>query len=186
MFLQTPLYRHINSVPYLKRVIAQSGENLTDTSFWKLLQRSYLPPASEWWGKVIFSVCVSVHTSTGGVLHPLMGGTPFPGPGGGYPFPGAGRGYPFPGLNGGVPPPGKGVPPAWEGGYPPTWEWVPPSGKGYPLGWGYPPVQVRSQEQHSVYLLRGRQCASCVHAGGLSCSHTIWLVFVDVELATQC
>ena len=26
----------------------------------------FLPPASEGWGKVLFSVCLSVHTSTGG------------------------------------------------------------------------------------------------------------------------
>ena len=65
---------------------------------------SLLPPASEGWGKVLFSVCLSVHTSTGGtpsqvwvgVLHPRSGwrGTQsqvwmerFPIPGLGVPHP---------------------------------------------------------------------------------------------------
>ena len=40
----------------------------------------FLPPASEGCGKVLFSVCLSVHTSTRG------GGVPWSGPdGGGYP-----------------------------------------------------------------------------------------------------
>ena len=96
-------------------------------------------------GKVIFSQA-SVHSHLDGegggrVPHPLMGGTPFPGPGG-YPLPRSrwGVGYPLPSSR--------------QGGYP-TWEGVPPAG-------GTP-------HQHSVYLLRGGRCASCVHAGGLSC-----------------
>ena len=36
------------------------------------LNHIFLPPATEGWGKVIFSVCLSVHTGTGG-------GTPVPG-----------------------------------------------------------------------------------------------------------
>ena len=34
--------------------------------------RDLLPPASEGWGKVLFSVCLSVHTS-GGVPHLRFG-----------------------------------------------------------------------------------------------------------------
>ena len=46
----------------------------------------YLPPASEGWGKVLFSVCLSVHISGGG-------GTPSQvGVEGGYPGPGLSRG----------------------------------------------------------------------------------------------
>ena len=33
-----------------------------------------LPPASEGWGKVLFSVCLSVHTSTGGGSNPGLNG----------------------------------------------------------------------------------------------------------------
>ena len=62
-----------------------------------------LPPASEGWGKVLFSVCLSVHTSTGG-----GGGTPSQVWVRGYPFPDLGipsqvwmGGYPIPGLDGG-------------------------------------------------------------------------------------
>ena len=63
------------------------------------------------------------------------------------------------------------------GGYP-----HPRSGqKGYP---GVPPCpgqvpdqdgRVPQQGQHSMYLLCIGRCASCVHAGGLSCS-CIWLL----------
>ena len=53
-------------------------------------------------GKVIFSLCVSVHTSTGGGTRSQVqvgGGIPglgggVPGPGGGVPGPGSGRGGP--------------------------------------------------------------------------------------------
>ena len=94
----------------------------------------WLPPASEKWGKVIFSVCVSVHTGRG-VPHPLMGGAPPSGPDGGTPIlPHGGVphpsswGYPIPGLDGGVPWPGKGVPSHSD------------------LGWGYPhPGQAPGQ-----------------------------------------
>ena len=51
----------------------------------------------------------------------------------------------------------KGTPSSWWGGVPP--------------GKGYPPAGVTPLlEQHSMHLLRGGRCASCVHAGGgLSC-----------------
>ena len=91
------------------------------------------------------------------------------------------RGYPIPRSRWGDP--GKGLPPlclgrgnspppTWERGYP-TWEGgMPHLGSRYPplsrsdprTGGGYP-----LPEQYSVYLLRGGRCASCVHAGGLSC-----------------
>ena len=84
-----------------------------------------LPPASQGWGKVIFSVYVSVHTSTGGgVPHLPMGGYPIPGQDGGYPIPGPDRGqYPIIGPDGGIPHPrsGWGVPHPRSGqGYPPS------------------------------------------------------------------
>ena len=130
-----------------------------------------LPPASEGWGKVIFSLCVSVHTSTGG------GGIPQPGldgGGGGVLRSGVhGVWVPQPGLDdlggtlarsgwwgvggGGVPHPrsevGGGVPHSRSevGEYPiPSLRWgVPhPRSGGYPArsGWwgvlGVPPGQV--------------------------------------------
>ena len=92
-----------------------------------------------------------------------MGGTPFPGPGG-YPLPRSRWGVPHP-ADGGTPFPGL-------GGYPHL-----DLGRGYPhLGKGYPPSRPDPRTggypllvQHSMYLLRGGRCASCVHAGGLSC-----------------
>ena len=126
----------------------------------------FLPPASEGWGKVIFSLCVSVHTSMGGGVpqpgHPGQvwmvggGGTPVRSAwwwgkkgldGGGY------LGYCQQGLDGGVylgyPRPsldGWGYPevPPWARsgcwgylGYPPPWlDEVPPH-----HDWmGYPPL----------------------------------------------
>ena len=91
------------------------------------LNAHYYRPHSEGCGKVIFSVCVSVHTSTGGGGIP----TPFPfRPGKGYPTPcqDLGRGYPPPSRTGmGVPPsrPEKGAPPSGQmpgrgGGVPPA------------------------------------------------------------------
>ena len=82
----------------------------------KALPESYfifLPPASVGWGKVIFSVCVSVHTRgppsadcgvplskvrTGRYTLPRSGlGVPLPRSGqGGSPIPGQDRGYPLP------------------------------------------------------------------------------------------
>ena len=72
-----------------------------------------LPPASEGWGKVIFSLCMSVHTSMGvGTPSQVwVGEYPVPGLGGGPPVPGVGgtpsqvwvEGYLIPGLDGGYP-----------------------------------------------------------------------------------
>ena len=93
-------------------------------------------------------------------------------------------GYPsiqFPGQDGGgyprVPSPLQ----DWLG-YPPPLgpNGVPPSR----TGWGiphpdldWPPPPHQETEQHSEHLLHGRQYASCVNAGGLSC-----LVFKFVKL----
>ena len=58
--------------------------------YYPILERLYLlPPASEGWGKVLFSVCLSVHTSRGGTLVRSGwrgAGVPWPGldDGGGY------------------------------------------------------------------------------------------------------
>ena len=66
--------------------------------------------------------------------------------GGGYPARSS-RGGTLPGPAGGVP---------WPGGY--------PAGGGTQL------------EQHREYLLHGGRYASCVHAGGLSCTWLIWVI----------
>ena len=117
-----------------------------------------LPPASFGCGKVIFSLCMSVHTSTGGIPHPpsqvWMGG--------GYPIPGLDRGYPITGLDGypwGTPWPGlDGVPPipartvwgtplartGW--GKPPGQDWI-----GYPL----PPIRQSSILSKTFYAAGG-------------------------------
>ena len=64
--------------------------------------------------------------------------------GGGYPTSGLGRGGTQFQVQG--------------GGGTQTWDWV------------TPPPQTRSGlDKHSEYLLRGGRCASCVHAGALSC-----------------
>ena len=119
-----------------------------------------LPPASEGWRKVMFSLCP-----------PLQGGTPFPGAGG-TPFPGPGRGYPLPRWGGypllrsrwgrGVPHLRRGTP-TWEG-VPPAWEGVPPLSRSDPR-MGVPPSW--SSIACTCYVAGG--VASCVHAGGLSC-----------------
>ena len=145
----------------------------------------YLPPASEGWGKVIVSVCVSVHTwgwvpqpADGGyphlrsgwgggypipgldgggypISHPAYGGYPIPGlDGGGYPLPRSGQGVPHPAYWG-VPHLGRGSPRSWKGEGVPTWEGSTPPPGGTP--------------HHSMYVLHGGQCASCIHAGELSC-----------------
>ena len=49
-----------------KTMVADGGH--VDFVFLGFTGRSLLPPASEGWGKVLFSVCLSVHTR-GGVPH---------------------------------------------------------------------------------------------------------------------
>ena len=54
----------------------------------------------------------------------------------------------------------------WMGHPNQDWMGVPPIS----TKWGYPhPNRETATEQHSEYLLRSGQCASCVHAGRLSC-----------------
>ena len=124
-----------------------------------LVSPGFLPPASEGWRKVMFSLCPPFRG----------GGTPSQvWVGGGYPISGLGRGVPHPRSR-------------WGGGYP-----IPGSGRGGTpsqvyvggvpppdLGWGIPPDlgpgTPPKPDQHSEHLLRGGRYASCVHAGGLSC-----------------
>ena len=89
-----------------------------------VVKMSYLPSASEGWGKVTFSVCSHLWGGVGwgGTLarsgvwgeYPMpVVGVPQPGlDGGGYPIPGLGWGVPWPGLDGGgvIPSQGQGVP----------------------------------------------------------------------------
>ena len=127
-----------------------------------------LPPASEGCGKVIFSVC------------PHLRG------GGDTPSQVSGRGVPHLRSEvGGTPSQVRGVPHVWGGGTPSqgvphacevphVWAGTPClGGGGYPMsGGGYPiSPPPHCAEQHSEHLLRGGRCASCVHAGGLSCVH---------------
>ena len=93
-----------------------------------------------------------------------------------YPIPGE-EGTPHPGLDGVPPNLGWDIPPSR------TWWGTPQPGMGYPpvqIWMGYSPVQTwggispppgQETEQHSEHLLRGGRYASCVHAGGLSCSY---------------
>ena len=99
----------------------------------------------------IFSLCVSSHLDGGGggyLIH-WWGVPPSQVQVGGYLL---SRSrwvrYPCPRSRQGVPLPGKGYPPASRSD----------------PGW-----RVPLPEQHSVYLLRSRRCASCVSAGRLSC-----------------
>ena len=130
---------------------------------WSPFHPPLLPPTSEGWGKVIFSVCS--HLWGGG--YPISGlrwgGTPFQ-VWGGTPFQVWG-GTPSH-VWGGIPSQVWGVPHLW--GYPMMG--VPHLG-GYPMSGGYPITRPppHCTEQHSKHLLRGRRCASCVHAGGLLC-----------------
>ena len=114
----------------------------------------HLPPASEGWGKVIFSLGVSVHTSTGGGTpsQVWVGGTPsqvWPGevtPSqvwlGGVPHPRSDQGGTPSQVWLGVPYPrsGGGVPHTRSGGYPIS---GPGGTRGTPLPrleMGYPPT----------------------------------------------
>ena len=111
-----------------------------------------------------------------GVPHPRsgwQGGYPILVPGRGVPHPAdMGRWYPTPGLEGvphprsrwGVPHPRSG----WQGGYPIL---VPGRGVPHPptrTGWGNSAPIRQSSIASTCYVAGGY--ASCVHAGGLSCS----------------
>ena len=109
-----------------------------------------LPPASEGWGKVIFTVCLSVHTRGEGTpICWLGGGTPS-GPTGGTPSFPTGTSW-------------QGVPWALDGVPPPHGDWMGyPSfetGWGYPLpigtGWGTLPPPCRQIRRQSNYLAGG-------------------------------
>ena len=122
-----------------------------------------LPPASEGWRKVMFSLCP-----------PLRGGG------------GGGEGVPSSSWREGEVPPSQvqagGVPPSQVGGVLPSEAGgVPTSQAGggvlpSRVGGGVLPSQGGTQggggyplpEQHNMYLLRGGRYAFCVHAGGLS------------------
>ena len=146
-----------------------------------------LPPASEEWGKVVYSeVYVCSHFREGGTPIWLTRDEGYPLPswlgGRGTPSFPMGRGYPhssqwgtpIPGQDGG----GYPHPRSGEGGYPI------PSHVPWQKGWGggvFP-----QPEQHSMYFLRSWRYVSCVHAGGLSCL-PIWtkMRIVDVRFLTH-
>ena len=99
-------------------------------------------------GKVIFSLCVSVDTSTGeGVPHPTNGGTPpISGPGWGYPHLRSKMGIPHPRSGLGVVT--QGTPHQdWMGD--PHGDWM-----GYPHGdWmGYPPLGLNGGIPHQDWM----------------------------------
>ena len=120
-----------------------------------LTSSTFLPPASEGMGKVLFPVFLSVHTSMGGGGATLARSGWW---GGGYPGQVwmVGRGVPQPGLDGGgtqgTPMTGWGTRLArsgWWGGYP-----------GYPptmTGWSTPPPSIAS---------------TCYAAGGMPLAFT--------------
>ena len=108
-----------------------------------------LPPASEGWREVIFSVC------------PHFGGVPNPAlDGGGGTRSSLGRGG-TPTLDGGgTPSHVRGGTPSW--GHTPSHVW-----------WGIPGTPPHHQNSKHLLRLCGGRCASCVHAGGLSCSYFV-------------
>ena len=77
--------------------------NFYTGNFTERVVPSLLPPASEGWGKVLFSVCLSVHTSTGGEGGPrsrfLGGGSQVSDFQGGYPVSDFRGGGGVPGLS---------------------------------------------------------------------------------------
>ena len=131
--------------------------------------------------EVIFSLCVSVHGGGVPTFWALDGG--------GWYLPSElwmGGGY-LPselwmgGTLGRYPPRARvGTPPA-RVGTPPARVGTPPSQGRYPPGQGrYPPPP----EQQSVCFLRRGRYASCVHAGGLSCNLTVFIV-ADAPFLTK-
>ena len=139
-------------------------------------------------------------TPPGGVLksgYPPWGGYPGQVPPGGYRSPGTPRGgtrvrYPPPPggyRSPGTPPGGTQVrypPPPPPGGY--RSPGTPPGGvpkSGYPPPGGYrspgtpPGGYLTRVGQQKEYSLHGGRYASCVHAGGLSCSFFVFLVMTD-------
>ena len=145
------LLSHLGGTPCLQ--IPSRRTTYAGGNYW---YNRFLQPASEGCREVIFSLCVSVHSSRG-VPHPADwgGGTPFPGLDRGVPHPAdeGGGGNPFPGLD-------RGVPLLRQGGYP-TWEGVPPwQGVPPPLAGVPPPHQTSTActcYTAAVCLLRSRR-----------------------------
>ena len=78
-----------------------------------------------------------------------------------------------PGGGGTLPDPARGVPwrgVPWTGGYPGRGGTL---AGGVPWPGGYPGWGGTQLGQHREYLLHGGRYASCIHAGGLSCSDII-------------
>ena len=141
-------------------------------------------------GRYCFHRCLSVNISVGGVPDPALDGGWGPDPaldGGGVPDPALDRGgFPIQPWMGGVPQPWMGGTPSlggtqpWmggthlHGGVPQPWM----GGLPHLMG-GVPHLWVPSRNSKHLLWLCGGQCASCIHAGGLSCvvSHLpfIWL-----------
>ena len=150
-----------------------------------MFKNAFLPPASEGWGKVIVSVCVSVHTSIGGggggtylprsewgdlpsqageylPSQVWTGGIPtFPGRGGGLPT--LARGY----LDRGYLP--------WPGGAYLGWGIPTLAGGGTYLGWGgYLPWQGGTLWGGGVptFPCRNSIACACYAAGGMPLAFT--------------
>ena len=117
-------------------------------------------------------MCQSTPRQGGGYfVPPMLGGTPQPRSGlGETPIPGQDNWGSAPSqVRMGYPPPIR------TGWGPPSWDWV-----GYPpikTGWGTPQLRLDGgtplpSGDRGTEQLRGGWYASCVHAGGLSCSFT--------------
>ena len=133
--------------------------------FWLLpiflnITGTLLPPASEGWGKVLFSVCLSVHILGWGYPSQIyvggtpsqvwVGGVPCPWSGqGGYPIPGLALGYTIPCLAGRYPISGQGYPTdqVWMGV-----PMVPPIPR---PEMGYPPPITQSSIASTCYVEGG-------------------------------
>ena len=108
--------------------------------------RAFLPPASEGWGKVMFSVCP--HLGGGGSVQPEGSESSRGGQSSLGGWVSAARGGISPARGGSVQPGGQ----SSQGG-------------GQSAGGGGS-VKIGQQNEYSLH---GGQYASCVHAGGLSC-----------------
>ena len=121
--------------------------------------------------RTLTRVCPSIHPSINLSVHRRGGGVPISHNALQH-FPdchGAARGGTLPGPAGGVPWPGGTL----AGGYPGrggTLAGGEYSVRGVPWLGGYPGRGGTQLGQHREYLLHGGRYASCVHAGGLSCS----------------
>ena len=126
----TSYYFHATFACSLNILFHGSRKLFTNTKGYKA-DRYLLPPASEGWEKVIFSVCLSVHTGGGGL--------PPSADGGGYPHQVLTRGYSHPSqLGGGTPsfPSGQN----WMGETPPTVR----------TGWDTPLSQIGRESNYAA------------------------------------